>query len=519
MTGGEPLALPAVAREFLEAYAETHAAGLRVCRRDGAGGGAEVVFERSWEETGGGSRSAHHVLPDGALLDVAVKRPNATEAQAAFAAAAVARLLGFEHEARSTAAELAERYEEINLLYTISEILASVLSLDDATQRILAQVADVLGARRATLWTPEASGDALRLRAVVGAAPARERIPIDDADSVTARVFRSGEPVNLERGVEFERVEPRELQGPREALLAVPVSYTPPDGETLRVGAITLVGHTGSQRFTAGDARMLAAIASQVGAALEAQRLVQQSLQRERLARDMELAHHLQAKLLPDIGEFADFGEVAARNSPAGDVGGDLYQLIRLHDGRIGVMIGDVSSHGVGAALIMALTMSALAIHARESASPGAVLVRVYDTLREELESTEMFLTLFYGVIEPGVGLVYANAGHPHAFRLRAGTAPERLRATQPPLGMAPASPSEISSPWAPGDILCLFTDGLSDAYPAAGEATGEEALMARIGGLLGEPLDAIVGAVIGDTDGGLSGAPVDDRTILLVRP
>lgn len=518
MSGAEPLALPAVAREFLTAYAQAHDLGLRVARRGGAEGREEVALEQRWTD-GGECAAAHQVLPDGALLEVDLEGPGATPARAAFAVEAVARLLGYEREARSTAAELAERYEEINLLYTISEILASVLSLDDATQRILTQVADVLGARRATLWTPEAGGDILRLRAAMGAAPVRDRIPVDDADSVTARVFRSGEPVNLERGIEFPRRTPREPEGVREALLAVPVSYTPPDGATRRVGAITLVGHTGSERFTAGDARMLAAIASQVGSALETQRMVQQSLQRERLARDMELAHHLQAKLLPDIGDFADFGEVAGRSVPAGEVGGDLYQLIRLHDGRMGVMIGDVSSHGVGAALIMALTMSALAIHARDASSPGEVLVRVYDTLAEELESTEMFLTLFYGVIEPGVRLVYANAGHPHAFRLGRRSPPERLTATQPPLGMAAVSSAERTARWEPGDTLCLFTDGLSDAYPAPDDATREEGLLARIGSLLHGPLKEIVGAVIGETDGGLSAPPVDDRTILLVRP
>lgn len=516
MSPNEPMALPTVAREFLAAYADAHGAGLRVVRRTGAGHPPEVEFEHRWK--GDGACAATEALPDGALLELALDAPDPDGERAGFAAREVARLLAYEHEARSTASELAERYEEINLLYTISEILASVLSLDDATQRILTQVADVLGARRATLWTPEAEGETLRLRAAMGAAPTRDRIPVHDPDSVTARVFRTGEPINLERGIEFPRRTPWEPEGVREALLAVPVSYTPPEGATRRVGAITLVGHTGSERFTAGDARMLTAIASQVGSALEAQRLVQQSLQRERLARDMELAHQLQAKLLPDIGEFADFGEVAGRSVPAGDVGGDLYQLFRLPDDRLGVMIGDVSSHGVGAALIMALTMSAIAIHARESASPGEVLLRVYDTLADELESTEMFLTLFYGVIEPGARLVYTNAGHPHAFRMAAGAEPERLAATQPPLGIAAASSAESTAVWRPGDTLCLFTDGLSDAYPPAPGGTGEDALVARIGGLLGGPLAEIVTAAIGETDGGLSGAPVDDRTILLVR-
>ncbi|MEN8373889.1 MAG: GAF domain-containing SpoIIE family protein phosphatase [Gemmatimonadota bacterium] len=518
MTWGEPLALPAAARAFLNAYGTAHGAGLRVRRRDGARGAYEVAFEHGWPP-GGAEVSAERVLDDGVLLEVAIACPLASPDKAGFVAEVVAALLGYEREARSTAQELSERYEEINLLYTISEILASVLSMDDATQRILAHVADVLGARRAALWTPESSGEALRLRAVVGTPPVRERIPIGDADSVTAQVFREGEPVNLERGAEYQRSTPRDAATSREALLAVPVSYTPPEGETRRVGAITLVGHTGSERFTAGDARMLAAIASQVGAAIEAQRLVQQSLQRERLARDMELAHHLQAKLLPDSREFADLAEVAARSVPAESIGGDLYQLFRLQDGRIGVMIGDVSSHGVGAALIMALTMSALAVHARESSAPGKVLARVYETLRDELESTEMYLTLFYGVIQPDGSLVYANAGHPHAFRFSPGGEPERLAATHPPLGMADVEPAESVTGWARKDTLCLFTDGLSDAYPAVDGSSGEGALLARIGNGLAGPLSDIVAAVVSDTDGGLDGSPVDDRTILLVRP
>ena len=215
------------------------------------------------------------------------------------------------------------------------------------------------------------------------------------------------------------RLEPR--PSGREAFLSVPINYTPPNGTTRTVGVITLVGRRTNVRFTAGDSRLLSAIASQIGAALETQRLVRDSLRQERLMRELELAHDLQLKLLPDPSSFEGEHNIAARCVPAESVGGDFYQLFRLSGDRLGVMIGDVSSHGFAAALIMALTMSAAAIHASEEESPGEVLRRVHRTLVTELETTEMYLTLFYGVIDPGLGrLTFANAGHALAFKVSA---------------------------------------------------------------------------------------------------
>jgi phosphoserine phosphatase RsbU/P len=123
-------------------------------------------------------------------------------------------------------------------------------------------------------------------------------------------------------------------------------------------------------RFSAGDSRLLSAIASQIGAALETQRLVQDSLRQERLMRELELAHDLQLKLLPDPARSRRRPKSRRAACPADSVGGDFYHLFRLPGDRFGIMIGDVSSHGFSAALIMALTMSAVAIYAQESGPP-----------------------------------------------------------------------------------------------------------------------------------------------------
>jgi phosphoserine phosphatase RsbU/P len=462
-------------------------------------------------------------LNDGQPLCLELRGPDAgTPAERGFLAQLLAQILHHEREARSAARELTERYEEINLLYFISEILASVLSVPDAATRILAEVADVLGARRASLWVYDPEARRLYAAAHVGEDGMRGPIAVDDHESATAWVFRERQVLNLERGAVLQtvsRLEPR--PAPREAFLSVPINYTPPAGTTRTVGVITLVGRRANVRFSAGDARLLSAIASQIGAALETQRLVQDSLKQERLMRELELAHDLQLKLLPDPAAFEAPPEVAARCLPADSVGGDFYHLFRLPGDRFGIMIGDVSSHGFSAALIMALTMSAVAIYAQESGPPAEVLRHVHRALIKELESTEMYLTLFYGVLDPNAGhLVYANAGHPHAFHVDRTGRRRRLGATAPPLGIAAldAYGEDIVTWGGGGNLVCLFTDGLTDAYPDHGPGGGEPSLIADVVDMREHSLAAILDHVFAATAETSVDIPADDRTALLVR-
>ena len=473
------------------------------------------------EEWAAGTR--HRLdLSDGPSLSLEVRGDDGAQMDPGFLAHALGQLLHHEREARSAARELTERYEEINLLYFISEILASVLSVPDAAERILAEVADVLGARRASLWVFDPGDNRLHIAAAVGEEGLRGPISVDDRESATAWVFRERQSLNLERGAllpTVPRLEPR--PSGREAFLSVPINYTPPNGTTRTVGVITLVGRRTNVRFTAGDSRLLSAIASQIGAALETQRLVRDSLRQERLMRELELAHDLQLKHLPDPDAFEGPPQVAARCLPAESVGGDFYHLFRLPNDRVGIMIGDVSSHGFSAALIMALTMSAVAIYAQESGPPAEVMRHVHRALIKELETTEMYLTLFYGVIDPRAGhLVYANAGHPHAFLIGVDGRRTRLGATAPPLGIAQMSDyGEDTIEWsADGSLICLFTDGLTDVYPDGGAGAGEPSLIADVISTRDQPLETILNLVFTTAQSAPMTTPADDRTALLVR-
>jgi phosphoserine phosphatase RsbU/P len=385
-------------------------------------------------------------------------------------------------EVEHAANELAERYEEINLLYTISEILGRTVALEEATKVILSEVSETVGARRATVLVHDRPTNTLRAVAALGVDLASvPAINVDDSCSVSARVFKS-QHLALVEGHDEEC--PEEASYRRGAMLSVPIMWTAPSPRGAEpLGVVNLSDRRSGQPFTAGDQKLMAAIATQIGTAIQNARLVRASVDQQRLAHEMQLAHDLQMKLLPNNAVVAPAATVAARVVPAESVGGDFYNLFRLRQTKTGVMIGDVSGHGYQAALIMALAMSASAIHSQATTDPGEMLHALMLTLREELTMTEMFISAFYAVIDPvGNELRYANTGHPHAFLLAHGKNFERLAASDPPIGMDDRAPATARRDWESGrDLLVLFTDGVSDARNRRGDRLGEKRVLDTI--------------------------------------
>ncbi|MDZ7780275.1 MAG: GAF domain-containing SpoIIE family protein phosphatase [Gemmatimonadota bacterium] len=421
-------------------------------------------------------------------------------------------------ELQQFTAELSERFEEINLLYSISETLGSTLDLVDGAHKILDEVRDVMGAKRGSIWVHRSTTDALHLAAEVGEDGREAPVSPDEPDTITAMVFREGRSLIATR---MATPGERDSGGEGDSFLSVPIRYSPGQGGSRTVGVMNLIGRRDGSRFNAANQRLLAAIASQVGAAIENNRLVRKTLSRERMVREMELAHDLQMKLLPDPSAF-EAAQAAGRVQPTEQVGGDFYQLFELSGGRVGVMLGDVSLHGFPSALIMTLAMSAAGIYAREHDSPAAVLRGLDDALRDELETTEMFLTVFYGVIDPAAGtLVYANAGHPHAFAVEPEGSTDRLGATDPPVGFAGSDAyHETSRSWRAGeDVLLLFTDGLSDALTTTSRGNGERLVLeTAVRTRFSSPED-IIRALFDLTDQVEQRPSLgDDRTALAVR-
>ena len=246
-------------------------------------------------------------------------------------------------------------------------------------------------------------------------------------------------------------------------------------------------------------------------------------MERQQLVRELRLAHDLQLKLLPDPRVVAPEARAAARVVPAESVGGDFYLLVRLDSDRTAVLIGDVSGHGYQAALVMALSLSAAAIHVQAAFDPAIALESVRRSLAEELTSTDMSLSLCYTLIDARLGeLRFANAGHPHAFRLGAEGDCIRLAASVPPLGFTEAAILDDSVPWRKGDRVVLFTDGLVDARDTLDRSLGERAVLQELSTITAESTPAeILSSLLALVDAHAGGTPLrDDLAIVIVdRP
>ena len=448
----------------------------------------------------------------------------ATRAARARSAASVAgRILTLEREIGQVAGELATRYEEISLLYSISDILGRTVQLDEAARTIVQEVALVVGARRASIMVHDAASDILRVVAAYGADLAlMSPVPVADPSSVAARVFRRQVPIGIDdvESPGVSRAETRPYRG--RAFLSVPILYASTVGAQRPVGVINLTDRTGDDAFSAGDRKLVTAIATQVGAAIENSRLVEKERKRARLDTELAAAQQLQLALLPTAALLTKAGDVGVRFHSAEAVSGDFYRVVLRGRTSVGVFVGDVMSHGFAAALVMAHTLSALSILAHQTATPEEALQRLREEVGGELERAEMSLTLFYGVIHPERrSLRYANAGHPQAFVIPGGGGPaKRLGATAPPLGLAAAGEAIVGAevPWHPGkDLLCLFTDGLSEARNDAGEPFGERRLLDVVMRNRAKPSQQVVDLVFAELER-FTSAVQDDRTLLLMR-
>ena len=198
-----------------------------------------------------------------------------------------------------------------------------------------------------------------------------------------------------------------------------------------------------------------------------------EAAERERLEQEMRVATMIQQQFLPhSLPDLPDW-QIAAYYGPARAVGGDFYDFIELPDGRIGVVVGDVTDKGVPAALVMARTHSILRAEAPRLIEPGAVLKQANDLLCQEMPAN-MFVTCLYGVLDPAEGsFVFANAGHnlPYA---RSGDGVDEFRATGMPLGLLPGMEyEEAEGQVGPGDSLLLYSDGFVEAHDPGGEMYG----------------------------------------------
>jgi len=251
------------------------------------------------------------------------------------------------------------------------------------------------------------------------------------------------------------------------------------------VGFLNLGPRLSEQEYSSDDRRLLSILASQAAPAVRVAQLVQQqraeARERERLEQEMRVARVIQQTLLPQEHPDLPGWDISGHYQPARAVGGDFYDYLYLQDGRLGVVIGDVTDKGVPAALVMATTRSMLRSLALQAADPGDVLAMVNDMLNQEIPPN-MFVTCLYGILEPASGrFTYANAGHCLPI-LRTAQGTQELRARGMPLGLMPGMTyEEKEARIGPGEAVLFYSDGLVEAHNPRNEMYGTPRLLQEL--------------------------------------
>jgi len=272
--------------------------------------------------------------------------------------------------------------------------------------------------------------------------------------------------------------------------------------------------------FSDHDAEHLMTFASHAAVAIERARMHRQILEKRRIDEELALARHMQLSLLPRSAPVLENFEIAGLNVPSEEVGGDYYDYIRLTEKDLGFVVSDVAGKGVPAAFIMASLRASLRIESVSHYAIATILSRVNDFLFESIEP-ERFVTAFYGVLDSRARiLTYANAGHNPPLLLRKSGKRELLGEGGLLLGAFPgALYHEYRVNFQSGDLLVLYTDGISEAENSPGEQFGLDRIESAARQAAPRGCEAIIEALIKAVRRHVGEAGLqDDITTMVIR-
>lgn len=244
------------------------------------------------------------------------------------------------------------------------------------------------------------------------------------------------------------------------------------------------------------------------------------SLSDHRTTVELEMAGKIQTTILPEKAPHLEGWDISATIQPAYETSGDFYDFIPLAYGKMGIVIGDVANKGLGAAIFMALCSSLIRTYATHfPIMPGMMVHAVNERLNADTRSG-MFVTVFYGVLDPKLNrLIYVNAGHnpPILVSNNKGKPVDLLSTTGPALGILDkTSWQQKMVKFSPGDILLLYTDGVTEASNQTGDFFGEQRLLNLVRSQKGYSAKKIQQAVLNSVKRFTNGAPLQDDIALI---
>ncbi|MFH1748067.1 MAG: GAF domain-containing SpoIIE family protein phosphatase [Planctomycetota bacterium] len=403
--------------------------------------------------------------------------------------------------------------ERLRRILDVARHMAATTDLDVLLRTIVDATREVLTCERATIFLYDATTNELYSRVATGVKSIR--FPADRG--IAGAAARDRAVVNVTDAYADERFNPeidRETGFRTRNLLTFPLENL--DGDLM--GVLQALNKT-DEPFDHADEELARVLSAQAGVALHRWRLLEEYAEKQRMARDLEIARQIQLALFPKENPTITGYEIAGWNRSADETGGDCYDFMPLEDGRLAMLLADATGHGIGAALVIAQCRSLVRAMLSVTQDLARVVASVNRLLTEDLAS-ERFVTAFFGILDPrNQRLEYIAAGQGPLMFLTS-EAVECRTANALPLGVLedlefPTDSFDFQDP----NTLVLLTDGFYEAANPASELFGEERVTSFIRNHPNLPLPDLIAALHDDVTrftGRQSHA--DDLTAVLVR-
>ncbi len=448
------------------------------------------------------------------VLDVEAAQPGAfTEEHKQLLSLFASRIaVGIENARLYT--RVSRQARQLTLLTEISRELTSILNLDQLLQRVADLVTRIIDYEMFSILLVDPTGSVLQHRFSLRfkeSVHLKHEIPI--GQGLVGYAAQTGQPVL----VPDVSKDPRYIMANPETRseLCVPLIYKE------KVIGVLDIEHTRRGYFDEDHLRIMTTMSAQVAIAIENATLYERiARQEKRLEHDFELARELQFRLLPQKRPVLKHAEVAARFSPARQIGGDLYDFLKYTgQGNIGIAVGDVSGKGAPAAIYAALVSGITRSHAVEEPSAAGMLEAINLSLAERPIDGQ-YVSMIYAVWDDNQrSLQIANSGLPRPLCLRNGKFQE-IQVIGLPVGLFPnATYDELRLRGKPGDVVLMFSDGITDATSSQGNMFGrgrlEKAVLANAKRSADEIAQAVFDAVSEHAKGVNA---FDDQTIVVLK-
>jgi sigma-B regulation protein RsbU (phosphoserine phosphatase) len=376
---------------------------------------------------------------------------------------------------RDENSRLRKSIEELSILNELSSVINSTMSLDKVLDQVVAKSVKAINAEQGTIHLLEKNQqDPFKTL-------------IRKADQTTPRTkFRldlelSGWMIKYQKPLIINNFEKNDIfkHNPSadtdiRSLLSVPLV-----AKGRLIGVLNLFNKKNSNAFNSDDQRLLSIIGSQSAQVIENARLYEEEKQFRILEQELEMARDIQARLLPKADPEIEGYEIAGASYAAREVGGDYFDFISLEDSKLGIALGDVSGKGIPAALLMSNLQATLRNQALNPQPLSECIEKANRFLYQSTNSNK-FATLFYGVLQPLERIFhYVNAGHNFPYVFRAGGEVDSLEEGGIVVGMLPdISYEHAVCQLSRGDILVIFSDGVTEAENRLEDLYGEQRLM-----------------------------------------